>query len=141
MQRRSSSSAGVKFHKLDYERVLEVLRRYAENLVSEGRARAVILVGSLAHGDYTAYSDADVIVVVDRAAERPIDRLAEYIDPTLPIDIKPRVYTRSEILRMAREGRRIVDEVLRYGKLLAGDRSVVEKLRRAYRGGTGESSS
>jgi len=37
----------------------------------------------------------------------------------------------SELLELARSGARIVEEVLRYGVLLAGDRGVVEELSRA----------
>jgi len=52
----------LKVFKLNYERVMEKLKEYTERAVSRG-AVAVILIGSLARGDYTAFSDADVIVV------------------------------------------------------------------------------
>ena len=59
----SSSSAGLRVFRLEYELVTRKLREYAERAVERG-ALAVVLVGSLARGDYTAFSDADVVVVV-----------------------------------------------------------------------------
>ena len=130
MRRRSWSSAGVRFFELDYERVIRELREYAEGAVAR-EARAVILIGSLARGDYTAFSDADVLIISDRVPERPVDRIAEFLDPTLPIDLEPRVYTSEEFLRMAREGRRVVREAVEYGILLAGDEEVLREAKEA----------
>jgi len=59
---------------------------------------------------------------------RPIDRIAEYIDPRMPVDLEPRVYTVEELKIMARRGARIVKEILEVGILLAGDRRVLEEL-------------
>lgn len=131
MQRKSWSSAGVRFFKLDYERVLEELRRYARRVVERG-ARAVILIGSLARGNYTAFSDADLIIVYDYAPERPLDRVSSFIDPTLPVDVEPRVYTSEELLKMAKEGRRIIGEILEHGKLLAGDEGILKSIRELW---------
>ncbi len=127
MPRRSSSSAEVRFFRLDLGKVMEELRRYARRCVERG-ARAVILIGSLARGDYTAFSDADLVIVVDDASPRYIDRVAEFLDPSLSIDIEPRVYTVKELIEMARRGARVVREVVEIGKVLAGDRSILEKL-------------
>jgi len=107
------------------------LREYAERAVAKG-ARAVILVGSLARGDYTAYSDADIIIVSDSVPERLIDRIPEFMDPALPVDVVPIVYTTDEAVKMAEEGRKIVGEIISYGKLLAGDERLVEMLRSKF---------
>ncbi|RLI25621.1 nucleotidyltransferase domain-containing protein [Candidatus Bathyarchaeota archaeon] len=130
MRKKSSNSAEVRFFKLDYEKVLEELREYARRAVDRG-ARTVILIGSLARGDYTAFSDADIVIVSDNVPERSLDRITDFIDPTLSVDVEPRVYTSRELLKMAEEGRKIVREILEYGKLLAGDESVVEAVREA----------
>lgn len=129
MREKSWSGAEAKFFRMDYEKVLERLREYAERAVARG-ARAVILVGSLARGDYTAFSDADVVIIADRVPKNPVERITEFIDPSLPVDVEPRVYTTEEFLRMAREGRRFVKETVAYGKLLAGDPEVIEAARR-----------
>ena len=116
--------------RLDYGRVMRALAAYAERKVREG-ALAVILIGSLARGDYTAFSDADVVIVVPDGSvpDNPVERVRGFLDPSLPLDLQPFVYTRSELIEMARESRRIVGEVLRVGKLLAGDRGILEELK------------
>lgn len=128
MQKKLSNSAEVKFFSLDYEQVLKELKNYAKKCLSEG-AKAVILIGSLARRNYTAFSDADVIIVSDNVPPRPIDRISKFIDPTLPIDIEPRVYTSKEILMMAKKGSKIVKEIVEYGILLSGDKRIIEKLK------------
>ena len=129
MRRRSWSSAGVRFFRLDHEAVVEELRGYAQKALEKG-ARAVILIGSLARGDYTAFSDADIIIISDGVPERPMDRVIAFMDPTLSVDVEPRVYTTEEFLRMAGEARRIVREVVEHGILLAGDGELIEEARR-----------
>jgi len=119
----------IKFLKLDYDEVMKKLKAYAEKVIEKG-AIAVILIGSLARGNYTAYSDADVIIVLRGDNRRPIDRIPEYIDPALPIDIEPRVYTIDELNEMAKRGARIIKEILEIGKILAGDKQIIEELQR-----------
>ncbi len=58
------SFVGIRLFKLDYKRVMTKLEEYARKALMKG-ARTVILVGSLARGDYTAFSDADVVIVDD----------------------------------------------------------------------------
>jgi len=131
MQRKSSSSAGVKLFKLDYSRVIGMLKKYAEECINKKGAELVILIGSLARGDYTAFSDADIVIVVPKSDKRPVDRIKDFIDPYLPIDIEPRVYTEEELKRMAAKGAKIVREILKHGILLAGSQSLLNKLIRS----------
>jgi len=126
MRRRSSSSADLRFFKLDYEKVMAELKAYAERAVARG-ARAVVLIGSLSRGDYTAFSDADLVILVDRAPANPLDRLYDYLDPTLSVDVEPRVYTIDEFMEMAKHGSRLASEVITHGKLLAGDAGIIER--------------
>jgi len=118
--------------KLNYGEVLRELREYAERAVARG-ARAVVLIGSLARGDYTAYSDADLVIISDKVPSRPIDRVAGFIDSSLPIDAVPIVYTTEEAIKMAEEGRRVIKEIVNYGKLLAGEKGLIEELRRRFK--------
>jgi uncharacterized protein len=56
----------VVFHRLDVEALMAALERYAsEELGVRPEVREVILIGSLARGDWSARSDADVVVLVD----------------------------------------------------------------------------
>jgi len=89
--------------------------------------------GALARGDYTAFSDADVLVLLERSSKRHVDRIEGFIDPSLSLDVEPVVYTVDEFLEMARERRKIVVEAVKYGKLLAGDGDVLRKAREMLR--------
>lgn len=130
MRERSSNSAEVRLFKLDRERILRLLRNYAKKLVEEGRAELVILFGSLARGNYTAFSDADLLIVAENVPERWLDRIPAYIDPEVPIDMEPRVFTMKELYEMARSRSRVVKEVLEDGIVLAGDRRILKDLKK-----------
>ena len=129
MQRRSSDSVGIKLFKLDYNGIMEKLKGYAERILRRG-ARTVILIGSLAKRNYTAFSDADVVIICDNVPRNPIDRIKDFIDPSLPIDIDPKVYTSKEFMEMARQGKKIIKEIVEHGIILGGDRGIVEKARK-----------
>ncbi|MEM2227268.1 MAG: nucleotidyltransferase domain-containing protein [Candidatus Bathyarchaeia archaeon] len=111
---------------------MKKLKEYSEKALAKG-VKAVILIGSLAKGDYTAFSDADILIIFDEAPKNPIDRIKEFIDPSLPIEVEPRVYTTSEVLKMAKEKRRIIKEAIRYGKLLAGDKEIINTIKNALK--------
>ncbi len=108
------------------------LRDYARRALEKG-ARAVILIGSLARGDHTAFSDADVVVVADDVPRRCMDRSPRFMDPSLSVDLEPRVYTTGELLAMARRGAGVVGEIVRHGVLLAGDSRLLEEIKAAYK--------
>ena len=114
MPNRSSSSSGVAF--LDRERVLADVRRAVTALVA-GRAgvREVRLFGSLARGNATPRSDADLLIVLDQDARRPMDRIPEFLllleDLGRPTDVL--VLTAAEW--KAREGTALHREVVARG--------------------------
>jgi len=88
----------VVFHRLDHDAVLRRLRDYAQGeLARRSEVREVILIGSLARGDWSARSDADVVIVVDRADESGPFRGPEYLPAAsvgVPVDVL--VYTPDE---------------------------------------------
>lgn len=131
MRKKSLNSVEVRLFRLDYEKVLKRLKEYADKIISKG-AKVVVLIGSLTRGNYTAFSDADVIIVSDNVPENPMERLKDFLDPTLPIDLEPRVYTSKELFKMAREKRKIIGELIKYGKILAGDIKIVEKAKEKF---------
>ena len=132
MRKKLLNSAEVKLFKLDYAAILKALKVYAKRAL-EKNAKAVILIGSLAKGNYTAFSDADVVIISDNVPENPLDRIKIFLDPTLPIDVQPRVYTTQEILKMARQKRRIIEEIVRHGKILAGDEKILKEIEMMFR--------
>jgi predicted nucleotidyltransferase len=78
MPNRSSDSSGVVF--LDREQALADVGRAITALVARrAGVREVWLFGSLARGNATARSDADLLVVVDRDERRPMDRIPEFL--------------------------------------------------------------
>jgi predicted nucleotidyltransferase len=88
----------VVFHRLDLQAVMAALERYArDELGVRPEVREVILIGSLARGDWSARSDADVIVLVDRADRPGPFRGPDYaprLSPGVPVDVF--VYTPQE---------------------------------------------
>ena len=57
-------------------------------------AKLIILYGSLARGDYTATSDAGILIIrINSKIIRIIDRTLDFLDPSSPIDIEPRILT------------------------------------------------
>ncbi len=95
------SMSEVVFHRLDHGRVVARLRAHVEaEIAPRPEVRSVVLIGSLARGDWSARSDADLVVLVDDSAERGPFRGAAYA-PTagigVPVDVL--VYTPSEARR------------------------------------------
>lgn len=88
----------VVFHRLDHDRVMGELTRYAEQeLGARPEVAEVVLIGSLARGDWTARSDADVVVVVDEADERGPFRGPDYAPrEPLTVSVDAFVYTPDE---------------------------------------------
>ncbi|MEM2632169.1 MAG: nucleotidyltransferase domain-containing protein [Candidatus Bathyarchaeia archaeon] len=105
------------------------LEEYTEKAVKKG-AIAVILVGSLARGDYTAFSDADIIIVIGESREKPVERLTKYMEAKVSIDIEPRVYTIKELREMIKNNAGIVREIAEYGILLGGDENIINEIKR-----------
>lgn len=130
MQEKLSNSVEVKVFKLNIDYVMKRVRSYAEELVSKRRAETVILFGSLAKGTYSPFSDIDVLILVEDAPSNPLERISEYIDPRLPLDIEPRVLTIDEFFNIIRNERRFGREILENGIVLAGKTEILEEARK-----------
>ena len=96
-----SSSAEVRF--LDREAVLSDLRRAAAEARSRyPEIRRVFLFGSLVKGNWTADSDADLIVVVGRDFPDILDRSRYQIhSKAIPTDTL--VYSETEFAELSRD--------------------------------------
>ena len=78
MRNRSSRSSGAVF--LDRRQAVEEVRQAARRLAAERPGvLEVWLFGSLARGDSTPRSDADLLIIVDRDDRRPMDRAPEFL--------------------------------------------------------------
>ncbi len=110
--------SGVVLRRLDIARVRQSLERYALRLGSRPEVRSVILFGSLARGDYTGTSDADLLIVVDAATEPFVRRGTAYADPFLPVPVDLFVYTADEVEQALDAGAGIVTEAFKTGEVL-----------------------
>lgn len=98
MPTQCSTMSEVIFRSLDYEAVMARLRDHAQReLARRPEVRQVVLIGSLARGDWSARSDADLVVVVDRAPERSGLRGPGYAPSgEFPVSVDAFVYTSQE---------------------------------------------
>ena len=96
------------------------LVRLMETLVAWGAIK-VILLGSVARGNYTAVSDIDLIVVKETPEPR-VQRIAGALDrcwsvnPPLPVE--PLVYRPDEFARLVADEDPLIGEALRHGRIL-----------------------
>jgi hypothetical protein len=102
MEDKSWSGAEVRF--LDYDQILSELRQ----AVKEAKAAhpemvKVLLFGSLAQGDWTADSDADLIVVVDREFPDFLSSRVPYQVFTRSIPTDSLIYSLTEFQKMSRD--------------------------------------
>jgi predicted nucleotidyltransferase len=76
---------------------------------------AIVLFGSLARGDGTAMSDADVLLILARSSKPFHARIPDYLRSGIgiPMDVFP--YTLVEARRMLSEGMGVVPVALREG--------------------------
>ena len=57
--------------------LLDRARRFVEGLDAGLRVQAVVVVGSVARGDFNRWSDVDTVVVAEGFADSLLDRLAQ----------------------------------------------------------------
>lgn len=103
---------------IDREAVLARLRRWAAELGSDPQVLAVVLFGSLARGDHTAASDADVLVLLRESEEDFRHRIPRFLPLGLGVGVDVFSYTRAEARRAATEGWGVVRVALREGQVL-----------------------
>ncbi|NWG14623.1 MAG: nucleotidyltransferase domain-containing protein [Acidobacteria bacterium] len=119
---RSSISAGARF--LDRDEVLRSLRRISEQLLQDDlEVQGVALFGSLARGDYSLRSDADILVCLrsspeEKVADRIPPLLAAFLEAPVPVDVLP--LTASEICQRLQDPSPFWSRISREAILLAG---------------------
>jgi predicted nucleotidyltransferase len=115
------STAEARYLKIDYDEVIRKLRDYAKSKAKahEG-VKAIVLTGSLAKGNYTGCSDADILIIADNLPGQILDRYAIFAEADLPVDVEPRAYSPEEFLSMVRQGDHFAIETLEVGVSLYG---------------------
>lgn len=84
----------VKIKSLDKNRILRKLRHIARGIIKRDQVVVEIsLFGSLAKGNFTGASDADILIVLKNDSRRFIDRIPNYLGDFLqsdvPVDVFP----------------------------------------------------
>jgi len=98
IQRRSYGS--VKVFWLDKDLLRKKIQKAARRILStNSNVEKVILFGSLAEDKATAFSDADILIVVKDSAKRFIDRSIDFTPyfQNIGIEVDLFVYTRKEL--------------------------------------------
>jgi uncharacterized protein len=119
MRRPSWSIVGARIWTFDRDSTLARLRAWARDLGRDPQVLAVVLFGSMARGDATAASDADVFVLL-RSSTLDFDERVVRIKPLglLPAGVDVFPYTTDEAEDSAREGWGVVRVALREGLVL-----------------------
>ena len=105
----------VRFFRLDRQRVEENIRAYARQLAEDPSVLAVVLFGSLARGEATAMSDADVLILL-RDSPRPFhERTPDFLRSGVGISLDIFPCTLSGAAQALREGWGVATIALREG--------------------------
>jgi predicted nucleotidyltransferase len=118
----------VRFFRLDRQRAEQNLRAYARQLAQDPQVLAVVLFGSLARGEATAMSDADVLILLSDSPQPFHERLPEFLRSGVGISLDVLPYTLSEAAQALREGWGVVAVALREGVWLVNKERVKERL-------------
>lgn len=92
---------------------------YADDIGARMPVRAVVVFGSVARGDFNAWSDIDVLVVCDRLPAGGRPRLA-VLHQDGHIGIQPVGWTQAEFLDRLRRGDPIATEAVGRGVVVRG---------------------
>ena len=110
----------------------EVLKEVVRRLVKELNAKAIILFGSRARGDWLPWSDYDILVIAD-FKEDYLSRLGKVLEvlSDLPIVVEPHPYTLEEATEMLKKGNPIIVDALEEGIVLHKSEDL-DKLMKTY---------
>ena len=101
---------------LERKKIIDELKRIALNIKKEGKdnLKDVILFGSLSREDFTGLSDVDIVIILKKSKDNPLDRIRRFRKYFfIDIDVDLFVYTEDEFLDMLKKGNdfaRIVKE-------------------------------
>ena len=87
----------VRIIAVDETAVRNALKLYADRLKERPEVLAVYLCGSWAKGNYTPYSDVDLLIVLDADSRLPHDRVPDYLPDRFPVSMDLFIYTSEEI--------------------------------------------
>ena len=125
MQKKYLNSA-PKIYELNYISIMRDLREYGNTCKDKG-ALLTILIGSLARGNYSPFSDADVVIITNDKKG-----VIDFMESELSVDVEPRLFTINQIYALARAKKKIIEELIVNGIILSGDSVLFEKIKGLY---------
>jgi uncharacterized protein len=127
----------VKIWTFDREATIARLREWAERLGRDSNVLAVVLFGSLARGDATAASDADVLVLL-RDSDTEFSERTSRLKPLglVRAGVEIFAYTIAEAERSLDEGWGVVPIALQKGRILFEHPGTLASLGRGRNGAT-----
>lgn len=103
---------------------IEVAARWAAGLAERLPVRAVVVVGSVARGDFNKWSDLDVLVIAEDLPGDARERLA-LLHQDAPPGLQAVGWTSAELRERQRVGDPIAEEAATVGVLVIGSRAAV----------------
>jgi uncharacterized protein len=103
----------------EQDALIELARGYVRRLAADTDLVAAFVVGSVARGDFNAWSDVDVVVVADNLPSRAPDR-AQALGQSAPPRVQPVGFTPMEFRAAHAKGNPLVREAMEIGIQLAG---------------------
>ncbi|MDQ6928943.1 MAG: nucleotidyltransferase domain-containing protein, partial [Actinomycetota bacterium] len=91
------NDAVISRRRSEREAHIATARQWAEGAGSTLRARALVVVGSVARGDFNKWSDIDVLVVVDELPDGLLERLALLAPTRRPPGVEAILWTPGEL--------------------------------------------
>ncbi len=130
-QRRCSPTLNVRVWTVDRDAVVGALRAWAQERSRDERVLAVVLFGSLARGDHTGASDADVLILL-RASEHAFPRrIMDFIPVGVGVGVDVFPYTIEEAEASLNEGWGVVRTALAEGTILFERPGTLARLKRS----------
>ncbi len=119
--RRIESLGSARIVSLDARVLREELRKKAARLAGQrDEVEAVYLIGSLARGDHTGFSDADILIILRESELDPIERIKTYLPFFgLPVGVDLLVYTEDEFDEIRKQGNPQIEKMIRERQQLA----------------------
>lgn len=109
----------IRVWRIDREAILDRLARWARDLGrKDENVLAVVLFGSLARGDDTAASDADVLIILKDSPLRFDERIPAFLPSYMGIGVDVFPYTLEEVKRALAEGWGVARIALKEGVFL-----------------------
>ena len=108
----------VRVWKIDRKAILGRLTQWAQTLGHDNNVLAVVLFGSLARGDQTAASDADVLIILEDSRLKFDERIPALMPVGIGIGVDVFPYTVVEATQAIKEGWGVVRIALQEGLVL-----------------------